>query len=642
MLVKIGIAPVVTVIMLLALAVVGVISQQRTTADLRRTVEVEMPASVRMQDISERITTAHGELYRLLTHQAASVDTKEIDSQMKALLAQLDATATDIAKIRDASDAADRPVFAQLLKQLSDTRSAIDLVGTMMGSDFATAAGFVAPFEDSYNQMNATLAKAVAAQRAKTAANAEASHARSETSILLTLIATGVTVLGAGVLTAYFVQTTRRSILSIAAATEQLAAGSTDLDLDRLQRKDELGAIVRSLMVFRDDQARLSSLQEDQKKTAALAEQERAAAEAERTAAAQQQAFVVGSVAKGLARLSDGDLVYRLDTPFAGEYEALRGDFNGAMARLQETMTVIAANTDGIRGGGEEISRAADDLSNRTEQQAARLEETAAALDEITATVKKTAEGAKEANRVVATAKGDAEHSGQVVSKAVEAMSAIEASSNQISQIIGVIDEIAFQTNLLALNAGVEAARAGDAGRGFAVVASEVRALAQRSAAAAKEIKALISASSQQVGAGVELVGETGKSLQRIVMQVNQISAVVVEIAASAQEQAAGLAEVNTAVNQMDQMTQQNAAMVQQSTAASHAMAEEADDLARLVGQFKLGDADRTATRAPAPKQYSPPQETRPALKTVGRGGAALKPQRYVALAGKVDSWDAF
>jgi methyl-accepting chemotaxis protein len=334
--------------------------------------------------------------------------------------------------------------------------------------------------------------------------------------------------------------------------------------------------------------------------------------------------------------LSEGDLVYRLNTPFDGEYEQLRRDFNDAMTKLQDAMSVIAANTQGIRSGGEEISKAADDLSRRTEQQAASLEETAAALDEITATVKKTAEGANEARTVVAAAKGDAEHSGQVVSKAVAAMSAIESSSGQIGQIIGVIDEIAFQTNLLALNAGVEAARAGDAGRGFAVVASEVRALAQRSAAAAKEIKTLISASSQQVGAGVELVGETGKSLERIVAQVNRINTLVMDIAASAQEQAAGLAEVNTAVNQMDQVTQQNAAMVEQSTAASHAMAQEAEDLSRLVRQFQTG-----ADGAPAGRDRRPAaaaQQTHTAMKTTGRGGAARKP----APISSEETWEEF
>ena len=261
------------------------------------------------------------------------------------------------------------------------------------------------------------------------------------------------------------------------------------------------------------------------------------------------------------------------------------------MGQLQETMQVVVDNVGGIRSGAGEISQAADDLSRRTEQQAASLEETAAALDQITATVRKTASGAKQCSDVVLAARGDAEKSGEIVRDAVGAMSAIEQSSTQISQIIGVIDEIAFQTNLLALNAGVEAARAGDAGRGFAVVASEVRARAQRSADAAKEIKTLISSSGTQVGAGVSLVGQTGEALNRIVERVAEIDGLVSEISASAQEQATGLQQVNTAVNQMDQVTQQNAAMVEEATAAASQLKSESGKLARLVGRFQVGAA---------------------------------------------------
>lgn len=355
-------------------------------------------------------------------------------------------------------------------------------------------------------------------------------------------------------------------------------------------------------------------------------ERERLRLEAETKAAEEAQQLVVTALAGGLAKLADGDLTHRIDDPFAGDYEKLRADFNSAVATLQEAMKVIAANADGITGGAREITSASDDLSRRTEQQAATLEETAAALDQITATVKKTATGAGQANATITAARGDAERSSQVVSETVAAMGGIEQSAKQISQIIGVIDEIAFQTNLLALNAGVEAARAGDAGRGFAVVASEVRALAQRSSDAAKEIKGLINESSRQVEAGVSLVGRTGEALGAIVSKVAEISSLVAEISASAQEQSTALVEVNTAVNQMDQTTQQNAAMVEQSTAASHSLTHEAETLTQLVSKFQIGAPIAVAVAARPAAKPSGPAKPKPQAAFSTRGSTALKP----------------
>jgi methyl-accepting chemotaxis protein len=264
-------------------------------------------------------------------------------------------------------------------------------------------------------------------------------------------------------------------------------------------------------------------------------------------------------------------------------------------------MSAILVSTHSVGGGAQEIASASSDLSRRTEQQAASLEETAAALDEITATVRRSAEGAKRAFSAASEARADAHRSGEVVGEAVSAMDAIESSSRQITQIIGVIDEIAFQTNLLALNAGVEAARAGDAGRGFAVVAQEVRALAQRSAEAAKEIKTLIATSSAQVGRGVKLVAQTGEALAEIANKVAQIDGLISEIASSSQEQAVGLAQVNIAVNQMDQVTQQNAGMVEEATAAAANLSSESRELTRLVGQFRTrSDASQALSRRAA------------------------------------------
>ena len=336
-----------------------------------------------------------------------------------------------------------------------------------------------------------------------------------------------------------------------------------------------------------------------------------------------ERVSAVNEIGAGLTRLADRDLEHRIDKTFDPTFEKLRHDFNLSLEKLQSTLLRITESTSKIQSGTMEISSASDDLSRRTEQQAASLEETATALDEITATVKKSAEGAVHAQQVVVSANEDAKKIAVVVGEAIEAMDAIAKSARQISQIIGVIDEIAFQTNLLALNAGVEAARAGDAGRGFAVVASEVRSLAQRAAEAAKEIKGLISASTTQVDHGVKLVAETGKSLKRIMAQVAEINNVVSEIAAGAKEQATGLHEVNTAINQMDQVTQQNAAMVEESTAASHTLLQETAQLSDLVGQFQLGraadgNAIRRQLQKAAPHAF-PPDKAPAAARANGR-----------------------
>ncbi|OYX79837.1 MAG: chemotaxis protein [Brevundimonas sp. 32-68-21] len=406
-----------------------------------------------------------------------------------------------------------------------------------------------------------------------------------------------------------------------------LADGDKTSEIPGVKRGDEIGKMASALAIFRDAAIEKDRLEAETLSQRSMSEQERAAREAEKAAEAEADRVTIAALGQGLSAMADGDLTYRIEAEFAPKAAQLKTDFNAAIAQLQQAVAVVVANIAGIRSGAGEISQAADDLSRRTEQQAAGLEETAAALDEITATVNKTASGARQASDVVQAAKGDAETSGVIVRDAVQAMQAIEGSSEQISQIIGVIDEIAFQTNLLALNAGVEAARAGEAGRGFAVVASEVRALAQRSAEAAKEIKTLISTSTHQVGSGVKLVGQTGEALQRIVDRVAEIDGLVSEIAASAQEQAIGLAEVNTAVNQMDQVTQQNAAMVEQSTAASHSLSQEAQSLQASVAQFKVGTSGAAPVASPTPARAGPARQLVQALKTVGRGGAAPKPQ---------------
>lgn len=299
----------------------------------------------------------------------------------------------------------------------------------------------------------------------------------------------------------------------------------------------------------------------------------------------------ISELAGALRSLSEGDLTKMLERPFVPSMEQLRHDFNATIEKLSETLTTVGHNASAIAAGSRELGDSAEAFSRRTEQQAASVEETAAALEEITTTVADSSQRAEEAGRLVAETKRGAEESGTVVRNAVAAMDQIEKSSREITNIIGVIDDIAFQTNLLALNAGVEAARAGEAGKGFAVVAQEVRELAQRSASAAKEIKALIITSSQHVKNGVGLVGQTGKALEEIVTQVADINTNVAAIVKASKEQTIGLREINSAINSLDQTTQQNAAMVEESTAASLRLANEADTLHTLLAQFRLADS---------------------------------------------------
>ncbi len=360
------------------------------------------------------------------------------------------------------------------------------------------------------------------------------------------------------------------------------------------------------------------------------AEAERAEKQAEVDAEAEARASAVELIGAGLAKLAQKDLSYRMKETIPEAYRKLQNDFNGAIEQLANAFAGVDQCVETVQSGMRGITAAATDLSRRTEQQVSSLEETAVALGEITARVRQTAEGAKQAREVVSVAHDNATGGGAIVNRAVEAMGKIEKSSQQISQIIGVIDEIAFQTNLLALNAGVEAARAGDSGRGFAVVASEVRALAQRSAEAAKEIKALISTSAAQVGEGVQLVAQTGKALERIEAKVSEINGVVADIAASAQEQAAGLQQINAAVSQMDQATQLNAAMSEQARASGQSLAQECDRLTQLIGQFQVGkgadDPIRRELERVAPHAF--PERAKPPSAGGSFGAVAATPPR--------------
>jgi methyl-accepting chemotaxis protein len=387
-----------------------------------------------------------------------------------------------------------------------------------------------------------------------------------------------------------------RPISLITERMNQLASGELDQEIPFAGRRDEIGQMAGAVAIFRENAVGRLTLERQAEESRIHADREREGREAIKAHEDAELRDAVEALAGALDALSEGNLAHRIDRPFAGHLDRLRSDFNGAVEKLHAALHAVGSNANAIDAGAGEIRTAADGLARRTEQQAASVEQTAAALEQITTTVKDTAHRAEEAGALVARTRAGAEESGNIVRRAVDAMTGIQQSSKKISNIIGVIDEIAFQTNLLALNAGVEAARAGEAGKGFAVVAQEVRELAQRSAKAAKEIEALITTSNSQVRSGVSLVDDTGKALDSIVGQVQEISAHVSAIVTATREQSTGLHEINRAVNAMDQGTQQNAAMVEEQTAASHGLAGEAEKLMQLLAQFNLASGRQMAT----------------------------------------------
>ncbi|MDO1582860.1 HAMP domain-containing methyl-accepting chemotaxis protein [Rhizobium oryzicola] len=448
-----------------------------------------------------------------------------------------------------------------------------------------------------------TLAKVtgdiVAASQKSAAEGWAINKAATQRMIEFAYILAGVAIFIALVAGVFVVRGIASPIGRLTKAMRILAEGDTQSLVPFVGRTDEVGAMAAAVEVFRLAAIEKKELEEHAEDARKQAEAERV--EAQRMAEAnadERLRNATSGLARALDRLAGGDLAFQIEQPFSPEFEPLRVDFNRSVRQLADTLSKIAASVTALESGSHEIASAADDLSRRTEVQAAALEETAAALDEITANVSNSAKRTEEARHIADRANQSAKHSGDVVRNAEEAMRRIEQSSQQISNIIGVIDEIAFQTNLLALNAGVEAARAGDGGKGFAVVAQEVRELAGRSASAAKEIKALIQNSSQEVERGVELVRNTGVALGEIGGLIVEINSQMEAITVSVKEQSTGIAEVNGAVNQMDHTTQQNAAMVEESTAASMALAAEAQALRELVGAFSFEEAPARVGRA--------------------------------------------
>jgi methyl-accepting chemotaxis protein len=368
----------------------------------------------------------------------------------------------------------------------------------------------------------------------------------------------------------------------------RLAQNDHAIEIPYLAAKNEIGQMARAVRTFQ--QAAVDKLRLEQESIAQqrLAKALRSESDAERKQIASKQQQVVAALAKGLEKLSSGDLTYRLDQTFPSEYEKLRTDFNYAIAELQHALQLIIANSDAIRAGIGEASFSIEQLARRAETQASSLEETAAALNEITATVHSSATSSAHARESVRAAETEAQRGNEISHRTITAMNEIQKSSQEISGIIDVINEIAVQTNLLALNAGVEAARAGHSGHGFAIIAAEVRTLAQRCAAAVKETQGLIGTSRTHVEKGVNLVNETSEALKQILAQAGDMSQSVAELSSSSHEQATSLHHVNASITDMDRIMQQNAALIEETATAHNVLVSETAALVDLIGQFKI------------------------------------------------------
>ncbi len=592
-------------------------------------------ATTEMARSTTSLVAASYSAYQAVTYAGGSADQavikKAYDDAKKVLFERLD-KARELTSENDAviSKFADN---AKAIFVLSDNAMALNAEGRVDEAKalLAKSDPLVASWRNDAKNINNELTVGLA-ERTKVIGE------QTNSTILNTLVALGVLFL-AGIVLSLFVSA--RGITGpidrLRVRMISLANGETQQEISGLGRKDEVGQMADAVAVFRDNAHERVRLEQEANDNRSMSEKERIERDSQRAKDSADTKFAVDSLAQGLLNLAEGNVAYRIAQPFVANLDEVRGNFNNSADRLQAALTRVAQNARAIDSGANEIRSAADDLAKRTEQQAASVEETAAALEQITTTVKDSTRRAQEAGVLVARARDGAEQSGDVVRKAVIAMEQIEKSSGEISNIISVIDEIAFQTNLLALNAGVEAARAGEAGKGFAVVAQEVRELAQRSANAAKDIKGLITTSNVQVQSGVSLVSDTGRALEGIISEVQEINRHVLAIVEAAQEQSTGLQQINTAVNQMDQDTQKNAAMVEESTAASHGLAQEAASLNQLLAQFKLASGHEATTRVASGRDRPAASPAR----ALGRKVASAF-SGNAALATKTESWEEF
>ncbi|MDH0617004.1 MULTISPECIES: HAMP domain-containing methyl-accepting chemotaxis protein [unclassified Agrobacterium] len=545
---------------------------------LRNHMQADMMHDALRSDVLAAILSSNGNMG--LSLDAVKADLTEHEASFRKMIDENRSLSAGT-EVKAVIDGVEKP----LLAYIDAANAVVGLAGSRQEEALKLMPEFMRQFS--------ALEKAMETAGDQIDALSDAASAESEkTKATINLLLKGLLVLATLFSVGLFLLTRRsiiRPVLQLSKNMENLAAGDTSQPPSGTDRQDEIGSMSGAVEIFRQAAIANRALEEQAAavRRQAEADQETTRRQAEEDAS-ERLRIATSGLAAGLKRLASGDLAFQLDDAFAPQFEALRHDFNSSVRQLAETLFAISDGIGMIDGGSREIAAGAGDLSRRTENQAASLEQTAAALDEITVNVSNANKRAAEARLAAADANQSALKSVEVVGHAEEAMRRIEASSRQITGIIGVIDEIAFQTNLLALNAGVEAARAGEAGKGFAVVAQEVRDLAQRAAKAASEIRDHIRQSSAEVESGVKLVLDTGAALKDIGERIAGIDLHMNAIATSAAEQSTGLAEVNAAVNSMDQATQQNAAMVEQSTAASATLAAETAKLRALVSRFRL------------------------------------------------------
>lgn len=583
---------------IIATAACGLIYMRSTTATHLVEANLEIEALIddtgRLSDAVSEADLAYKNFLLTGNRDFVSVYEREgakIDTEAGALVAKFTETAPDqvtALKETTAIAAAWRDQFVNRQIVLMRDPMTVELARAVEATGEGTTR------IGAFSSKLATVTDALQTRAEAALANQRAALSSVETISVLVPILVAVVAVVLGILNHLYAA---RPLMLLAVTMQRLAKG--DLDAPTVYvGTDEIGRIAATTEVFKESALTNRRLEAEADENRRRAETDRlAAGERAEAEAAERLRIATSGLAHGLQRLASGDLSFQLDEAFAPDFEALRHDFNRSIAQLGSTLSAIADSISTMETGTREIATGADDLSRRTEQQAASLEQTAAAVEEITSNVVNSTKRTEEARGVASRANVSATESSGVVARAEEAMRRIEESAQQISNIIGVIDEIAFQTNLLALNAGVEAARAGDAGKGFAVVAQEVRELAQRSANAAKEIKQLIQNSTSQVSGGVELMRQAGGALTTIGGFIAEMNTHMDAIVTSAKEQSTGLSEVNQAVNAMDQTTQQNAAMVEESNAASVTLANEAAKLRELVAQFRLGNEPVPAAR---------------------------------------------